>query len=103
MPSAMPLGSPSDTAAWLDLFTQPAACRPERTADEAVAVSASAQRDPDDRSTHDRQGGPGITNMLGLDPSRHQKLLRTIVKDRGIKWFHGPRSVKLGATSGGSI
>jgi hypothetical protein len=80
-----PLRSPSDTAAWLDLFTRPAGATPlneplikplryrrslrEILATEPRTISEAVQ---------------GITHMLGLDPRRHQELLRAIVKDCGI-------------------
>jgi hypothetical protein len=83
--SEPPLRAPSDTAAWLDLFTQPAGATPvneplikplryrralrEILATEPRTIAEAVQ---------------GITNLLGLDPRRHQELLRAIVKDCGI-------------------
>jgi hypothetical protein len=84
-PSATPLHAPSDTAAWLELFTQPEVVTP---ATEPLIKPLRYRRSRREIvATGPRTIGEavqGITNLLGLDPGRHQELLRTIVKDCGI-------------------
>jgi hypothetical protein len=81
-PSAMPLSSPLDTAAWLELFTQP----------EVVTHLNQSLRGRRPR-TEILATGPetigeavfGIASMLGLHVTVHHHALRVIVKDLGIE------------------
>jgi hypothetical protein len=83
--SEPPLRSPPDTAAWLDLFTRPAGATPLNEPLIKPLRYRRALREI--LATEPRTIGEavqGITNLLGLDPRRHQELLRAIVKDHGI-------------------
>jgi hypothetical protein len=85
MPSAMPLISPLDTAAWLELFTQPAGAtplneplmRPLRYRRALREILATGPRSIGEATY-------GIAVILGLHSMMHQQVFRVIVKDHGI-------------------
>jgi hypothetical protein len=77
--------SPSDTAAWLDVFTRPAGATPLNEPPMRPLRYRRALREilaTGPRSIH--EAVQGITNMLGLHAMVHQHAFRVIVEDHGV-------------------
>jgi hypothetical protein len=86
MPSAMPLHAPSDTAAWLELFTQPEVVTP---ATEPLIKPLRYRRSfREILATGPRTIGEaayGIADMLGLQALVYHQAIRDIVEHLGIE------------------
>jgi hypothetical protein len=86
MPSAMPLHAPSDTAAWLELFTQPERVTP---ATEPLIKPLRYRRSHREIvATGPRTIGEaayGIADILGVHALAYHEAIRDIVEQLGME------------------